>query len=688
MPAASAAPAPARASHPRAAPSATPADSAAPATARAPHARVAPSAMPAYSAAPATARASHPRAVLPLLPDPSDSDASVIECLSHLYTAPHLRSNVSTRCLPIRVETKSRHYTIQALQSDWEPLAGWNSAAIRWTISCALRRDLGLKTTVRLQQYIQFLSRDRRRWPIPLDWDSLEQFAEEGGFCYVDALLPGGMDPGEVLRSTILSEGSLDWDALDVSFGKVQRGESPPSPITRDYALAQGLFSHLPLGQLTPLDGLPVEVRRRGRISAARMAALIVVSRRTQPVAVPVIPAWVSNGQWVELRLNNVRADLLSLPAHSNQTYDLIQTALLHRLGDQFPSLKTPSARWTRIGRRLKLEVDVKAPGVFSTRLQLPQGQWIADLLKGDVCLVPDSYVTLTAHEGYCEVELDRDGGRLLRAVLQCLHLSEPRSRALLNASMRAAFRTECALTRITTSKFIPGSKGQKSVTRYFSPNSEEAETVVGLEAMTLLMLRRKDTMVTVHLGGVSELGAEFPVAVNILCPPCPRSALYALVTPSSLPVRLRPPHSLDNASVVLVAPLPKGWLHQCAGNSAAKRTRVEEWLESLWQHHLGANVLMLVGRSSKGDPVALYIEFPSAALANAFVTSCHGASLPDEVQAAATQLFPGQALDIFSCRVPAEALDILKERDLLALLDTGRANPCPLPAPAAGAAV
>ena len=126
------------------------------------------------------------------------------------------------------------------------------------------------------------MSRDGRRNPIPEDWDALERFAEAGGYCCVNTSLPGGMDPGEVLRTTRLSEGSIDWDALDDNFGKVQRGEPPPNPITRDYALAQGLFSNLALGQLKPLDGLSAQVRGRAQISAARMAALIVVSQRTQ----------------------------------------------------------------------------------------------------------------------------------------------------------------------------------------------------------------------------------------------------------------------------------------------------------------------------------------------------------------------------------------------------------------------
>ena len=99
--------------------------------------------------------------------------------------------------------------------------------------------------------------------------------------------------------------------------------------------------------------------------------------------------------------------------------------------------------------------------------------------------------------------------------------------------------------------------------------------------------------MVAVRLGCIFDLGEEFPDAVSILCLPCPRSALHALVTPSSLPVRFCPKHLLDSTCVVLVAPPPKRRPHQFTGNSAANRTQVEQWLEGLWQYHLGATLLM-----------------------------------------------------------------------------------------------
>ena len=75
---------------------------------------------------------------------------------------------------------------------------------------------------------------------------------------------------------------------------------------------------------------------------------------------------------------------------------------LLHKRGDQFQSLKDPSTKWTLISWRLKLEVDVKAQGVFSAQLQLQKGPWIAALLQGAASssLVTGICVTLKAHEG------------------------------------------------------------------------------------------------------------------------------------------------------------------------------------------------------------------------------------------------------------------------------------------------
>ena len=275
----------------------------------------------------------------------------------------------------------------------------------------------------------------------------------------------------------------------------------------------------------------------------------------------------------------------------------------------------------------------------------------------------------------------------LLRAIGRCLDIPESHFRALLNTTMRTAFNSESVAARISTSCYIPGAKGQKATTRYFHPASDEAEFELGIDAMSVLTLSRNGPTVTVHLGGTSVLGHEFLVAVSIFSPACPRGTLYTLVDPRSKPLQFRPPQSQDDTSTILLAPLPKGWIRAFTGSSAAGKTAAEEWLEHLWQHRLGATTVWLLGRYTKqGDPIALYAEFVSSDLANAFVHQCYTATLHDEVKAAMDAAFPGSTADIFSCRIPAEAFAVLKEKEFLNLLEHGRAYPCPTPAPVVAA--
>ena len=119
--------------------------------------------------------------------------------------------------------------------------------------------------------------------------------------------------------------------------------------------------------------------------------------------------------------------------------YDQLSSALSRKLVGLVPELLTPNTRWTRISRSIRLDVDLKSPGnpgIFSARMQLPQGRWIYELLEGRLLILADSYITLAPHEGYCEVEIDSAGGRLLRAIGRCLDIPESHFRALLNTTM------------------------------------------------------------------------------------------------------------------------------------------------------------------------------------------------------------------------------------------------------------
>ena len=115
--------------------------------------------------------------------------------------------------------------------------------------------------------------------------------------------------------------------------------------------------------------------------------------------------------------------------------------------------------------------------------------------------------------------------------------------------------------------------------------------------------------------------------------------------------------------------------------------------MERLWQNHFDVSALMIVGRYDKqGDPIGLYVEFPTLESTASCVERAHVKQMPPEIDAAFQQLLAGVSpeLNEYACYVPAEALAFLKEADFQALLKHALANPCTAPAlgqPQAGAA-
>jgi len=95
----------------------------------------------------------------------------------------------------------------------------------------------------------------------------------------------------------------------------------------------------------------------------------------------------------------------------------------------------------------------------------------------------------------------------------------------------------------------------------------------------------------------------------------------------------------------------------------------------------------VLIGRYDKGgDPIGLYIEFQSITAANRFADRLYASSLPEAVVNAINMLIPGITLEVYSCNAPAEALALLREKDLMAIFEKGRMHPCGPPAAAAAA--
>ena len=116
--------------------------------------------------------------------------------------------------------------------------------------------------------------------------------------------------------------------------------------------------------------------------------------------------------------------------------------------------------------------------------------------------------------------------------------------------------------------------------------------------------------------------------------------------------------------------------MHKFVSPTAAKHTAAEEWLELLWQSHLDASTLMLVGRHDKqGDPIDIYVKIPTCES----TASCSAKQMPPKIDAAFQQLLAGVSpeLNAYACYVPAEALTLLKKADFQAHLKHELANQC-----------
>ena len=170
-------------------------------------------------------------------------------------------------------------------------------------------------------------------------------------------------DTGQALRGqTRLSDDSVDWVALDDELGKVLRNEAAQGPIGPSRLLAQALSARMALDQLAPLATLPAYLRARGTITPARIAALMTVKTRAQLETISTASAWLTDGDWAELIINNIKFEHLLIPSHSSNMHDQIRSAILRLLVERIPSLRSPSTRWTRIGRKIRLEVNPDRP--------------------------------------------------------------------------------------------------------------------------------------------------------------------------------------------------------------------------------------------------------------------------------------------------------------------------------------
>lgn len=152
----------------------------------------------------------------------------------------------------------------------------------------------------------------------------------------------------------------------------------------------------------------------------------------------------------------------------------------------------------------------------------------------------------------------------------------------------------------------------------------------------------------------------------------------------TSVPLRLITGNAHFEGSFLCIGPLPKGWMAKVAP-SASTRTAVRSEIKKVFGAHAGTQDARLIGRYSGkvGGPIILYLEFRTSDSCRQFYASARSGLHP-EIRRIET-MFAGGGYAMYSSTAPAEALELLKEKELLELVEVGRKpeNAWPLPPPA-----
>ena len=593
--------------------------------------------------------------------------------------------------LQLTIELSGRTIAVQAEETDWEwaaskgPRAVSGAWAVEWTVATALQRVLGSSERAPRPPVEPFLNGRRvQAWLEPSSWGSLKQFARIGGQYRVTTQLQGGMDPD---HSALLTEvklcATLGWAEIDANYTRIQNAEDPGPDIagSGSWVLARALMAKGSLGQMESLAALPLPLLSRAQMSPARIVALQVVMERKAWDPVPMLPSWVLAKDWVEVRFNNVQTRELLPGEHHSHSFRQMQTAVFATLQESVAALAS-FGDWEDLRPETKVDGDLRAKAEYiGITTVLPTGSWIEELLKGRITLTTASYMTLSPRDGFCEAVLDGPDSRLLICIGIATRQSIPAYCALLNGAFRDALHTDLVLTRITTSKWAGGGKGQKGKATFHKPTDEQAEIAIGISVISLILQRRKGPTLLLNLGREGE----FPIQVRIRFPEIPLRTLYEMVHAKSLPLRCIGLSTEFDCRVLCYGPRPKGWLAREAVN-AGERTALKRHLRLVFETHVNATTTRLIGRYSGklGGPIILYLEFGSTEASRSFNTAARTGQLPAEVQRATAPFNDGNG-HLYTSAAPAEALEMLKEKELLTLLEQARSPEVawPIPPPA-----
>ena len=601
--------------------------------------------------------------------------------LATMSTAAETDSPAGTGRLRVVVQLDGKtRLEVEAREEEWSIASGLGRSeeqAADWAVARGLNRALNKPRgeTARLQPILNgdLVFGEHR----PGSWESLAAFVRKGGAYRLIQLLRGGMDPAaqDPVQGCVLGP-NLDWTALDLAYSALQEGPAPPDPLSDEQRLAQRPFASVTLTQMDLLRALPEKFAPRLNISAVRVAALQCAGAK--PVGdTGGIPTWVQQDRFIEVRLNLIEVNSLIDGGNPQDLYSRMQEAIRRELERACPELAL-ALDWSLFRQECRIDMDNKSPGKFvGAVFVLPVGAWIGGLLRGHLAVTPLSYLTVQPRQGFCEVMLEKEDSQMLRAIGLSVRHSEKRYCEMLNWAFRVAYDTEFVTTRFVTAKVTIGGKGKQRKTTHLEPNSPDAELAVGIDVMSVIVKSRHASKICLSLG----CQGETPVQVIIGCLRCPRRSLYEMVDVSAQPFRLRTVGGMVDSVILVYGPLVKGALSEA--RTACQRTEARERLKRLGRELIQAQDISFLNhyRAKPGGPVCLYLEFSSVRAAQDYVDAGDAGTLPPAFLSL-VQPFIHEEAATFSCWAPAEALEVLKDTDLLKLFENGKLRTCLLPPP------
>ena len=592
--------------------------------------------------------------------------------------------------------------TFELRKSDWDDAhAQGMSEYSDIVIGLAWRRSVMTQQGQRVTlPTIRLVSREaidlpKNSWPT--SWEGLLEHVNTGGFFRSIPTLRGGMTPDmqALLDSTVFDD-HLPWGAIDRDLALVRSGT--PAPQTDTMCLAQALASCTMLQQWNSLETTLQTLRRDEPdgwvLTPARLAALsVVTSCRRAPGPGPPgqPPPWWTTGAYVEIRINHLSPEDFAPDPHlASNLRGQVLDGIVSRLLRLCPAISHHDRFCLQdIRDGLRLELNCKDPGLFSTTLVVPNGPWITELLEGTVSFGGQSFCTLVPTDLFIETEVLNVDQQAIRAIRKALSLNSDLFRTMLDESLGRTLRSTdgSVRSRETTVQYVLGNGGKrgKRTMVHVSPDSPESRMLVTMDGTNLLVTRRTQTVLPLPLGR----GGGCPVTIRFTLPHCPQQALRSMMQVRDPPtMRLRLPRSVIEDPILLVGPLPKSCLPEQVVNSGAKLAELRRRIHDVCLVRIGTSEVRLVGKYDKGrSPIFLYLEFPSVVAAQRFASAADHDAIPPEVQFILFSRLAGRFACIYTCKVTAEVFAGVDEKTIRALIHQAAAHPCPVAAGAGAAA-